>query len=179
MGRPATAKKDRLIDAAMVRFHHDGVAASSLATVARDADVPPGNVYYYFRSKEALTDAVIERWCDRARANLALHQAHAEPLDRIRSFVASAADRRQAYSDHGCPLAAIASHSDRPIALVRAWLADQFAQHECLSAQAHADFVMASLQGSFALAYAARDPEIITHNVAHLLDWIDSLSAPI
>ncbi len=190
MGRPATAKKDRLINAAMRRYHHDGVAASSIAAVARDANVPTGNVYYYFRSKDSLTKAVIDRWCDRVRASLAAHEAHSDPLDRIRSYVASAGDRRQAYTDHGCPLAAlgmdlrsapsaIGRQSGRPLALIRAWLATQFAENDRASAASHADFAMASLQGSFALAHAAGDPVIVAHNVTHLLDWIDSLSAPI
>ncbi|WP_309602547.1 TetR family transcriptional regulator [Sphingomonas sp.] len=179
MGRPATAKKDRLIDAAMVRFHHDGVIGASLATVARDADVAPGNVYYYFQSKEALTEAVIARWCDRVIALLARHEEPRDPLDRVRSYLSGACDRRFSYTDHGCPLAAIASHNARPLELIRAWLTDQFAQVDPAPAQARADFCMASLQGSFALAHAAGDPAIIARNIAQLRDWIDSLSAPI
>ena len=179
MGRPATAKKDRLIDAAMVRFHHDGVASSSLATVARDADVPPGNVYYYFQTKDALAEAVIDRWCERVADSLAIHQSHPDPLDRVRSFIASAGDHRQSYTDHGCPLAALATHSGRPLDLIRAWLAEQFAVFDPAAATAQADFCFASLQGSFALAQAADDPTIIAHVVAHLHDWIDGLSAPI
>ena len=179
MGRPATAKKDRLIDAAMLRFHHHGVAASSLASVASDADVPAGNVYYYFQTKDQLTDAVVDRWCDRAAAGLAAHDSIPDPLDRLRAFIAGAGTRAQAYTDHGCPLAAIATHSGRPLDLVRAWIADQFAALDPASAQARADFAFASLQGSFALAFAAHDPAIIAHSVAQLRDWIDSLSAPI
>lgn len=175
MGRPATAKKDRLIDAAMVRFHHDGIAASSLATVAREADIAPGNVYYYFRTKDQLTTAVVDRWCDRVAAALAHHDVDPAPIDRLRSFVASAGERRQSYADHGCPLAALASHSARPLDLIHAWLATQFAALDPASAQARADFALASLQGSFALAHAARDPAIIANSARQLLDWIDTL----
>ena len=179
MGRAATAKKDRLIDAAMRRFHHHGIAASSLAAVASDADVPAGNVYYYFQTKDQLTDAVVNRWCDRVVDALARHEAYPDPLDRVRSFVSYAGDRRQAYTDHGCPLAAISSHSGRPLDLVRDWIADQFALVDPASAHARADFTFAALQGSFALASAANDCAIIEHSVAHLRHWIDSLFAPI
>ena len=179
MGRPATAKKDRLIDAAMLRFHHHGVAGSSLASVANDADVPVGNVSYYFQTKDQLTDAVVDRWGDRIAASLAAHESSSDPLDRLRSFIAGAGSRRQDYTDHGCPLAAIATHSGRPLDLVRAWIADQFAALDPTSARARADFIFASLQGSFALAFAAHDPAIIAHTVAQLRDWIDSLSVPI
>ena len=175
MGRPATAKKDRLIDAAMLRFHHHGVVGSSLASVANDADVPAGNVYYYFRTKDQLTDAVVDRWCDHIAASLAAHEWNREPLDRLRLFIAGAGTRRQAYTDHGCPLAAIATHSSRPLDLVRVWIADQFAALDPASAQARSDFAFASLQGSFALAHAANDPAIVAHSTRQLLDWIDTL----
>ena len=186
MGRPATAKKDRLIDAAMLRYHHHGVAGSSLATVARAADVAAGNVYYYFQSKDLLTEAVIDRWCDRVVASLALHDTLPMPLDRVRAFVTTADNRRQAYTDHGCPLAAlgvdlrsapgtVGAQSGRPLALIRAWLADQFAQLDRASASARADFCLASLQGSFALAHATNDPAIVAHSTRQLLDWIDTL----
>ncbi|MEO6580759.1 MAG: TetR/AcrR family transcriptional regulator [Sphingomicrobium sp.] len=179
MGRPATAKKDRLINAAMRRYHHNGIAASSIAAVARDADVPAGNVYYYFRSKDSLTEAVVERLCERVAVGLALHEAHPDPLDRLRSFITSAGDRRQSYTDHGCPLAAIAGHSGRPLALVRAWLAAQFAALDRASALGRADFSMASLQGSFALAHATGDPAVVANCVEQLLDWIEGRIRPI
>lgn len=40
-------------------FYCRGFAATSLANLAKDSKVPVGNVYYYFKTKEQLAEAVI------------------------------------------------------------------------------------------------------------------------
>lgn len=182
MGRPATDKKDRLVDAAMRRFHHHGFASTSLATVAGDAGVPAGNVYYYFQSKDSLAAAVIDRWCELAAAHLAEFDSQ-QPLQRVRDFLLSAAERRQTYAQFGCPLAALdrdlrsdaavpTMDGGRPLALIRDWLAAQF------GCARRADFCLSCLQGSFTLAHATGDPDLIARTVDQLLDWIDSPEHP-
>jgi AcrR family transcriptional regulator len=57
-GAPA-GKRERLVAGASKLLHHNGVAASSLAEIAQAADVPLGNVYYYFKSKDELIRAVL------------------------------------------------------------------------------------------------------------------------
>lgn len=188
MGRPATDKKDRLVEAAMQRFHQAGVAGSSLAAVANEAGVPPGNVFYYFQSKDALASAVIDRWCARVASHLVEFEADPDRLGRIGAFLRSADGRRQGYAEAGCPLAALGSDlrqgpaslaaaSSRPLLLIRDWLAAQFGAALGLPevAAGHADFCLASLQGSYALAHAAADPAIVTRTVDHLLAWIATL----
>ena len=191
MGRPATDKKNRLVDAAMRRFHHDGIASSSLAAVALEAGVPAGNVYYYFRSKEALTTAVIDRWCQRVGDHLAAFDVLPDPVHRIGDFLRSAHSRRQKYADFGCPLAALrndlrfgpstmAGLRDQPLRIIHAWLGMQFAlalDDNCPAA-GHADFCLAALQGSFALAHASADSTIISRTVDHLIQWIDDQVRP-
>ena len=46
-------KRDRLIEAAKEKFYQQGVARTTLADIAQQAQVPLGNVYYHFRTKEA------------------------------------------------------------------------------------------------------------------------------
>ena len=41
--------------------YRDGFRESSLADIAKAAHVPVGNVYYYFKTKEELGEAVVER----------------------------------------------------------------------------------------------------------------------
>jgi TetR/AcrR family transcriptional regulator, transcriptional repressor for nem operon len=48
------------------------VAATSLAEIAQAADVPLGNVYYYFKSKDELIRAVVA--------------AHIEEVDTVMSW---------------------------------------------------------------------------------------------
>ena len=54
-----SGKRERLVASAAALFHHQGVQRTTLAEVATDADVPLGNVYYYFKTKDDLVAAVI------------------------------------------------------------------------------------------------------------------------
>ncbi len=56
-----TDKRIRLIEAADKLFYEQGVNVTTLANIAALAEVPLGNVYYYFKSKESIVLAVIER----------------------------------------------------------------------------------------------------------------------
>jgi TetR/AcrR family transcriptional regulator len=61
-GRPRADEanqRERLLDAAVVCFAGDGIAATSLRTIALKAGVTPALVHYYFGSKEQLVEAFI------------------------------------------------------------------------------------------------------------------------
>ncbi len=61
-------KRERLVASAGERLHRQGVAATTLADIAQAADVPVGNVHYYFRTKDDLVRAVIEAQLDQVEA---------------------------------------------------------------------------------------------------------------
>ena len=48
-------------------LHEQGVQRTTLAEVAEHADVPAGNVYYYFKTKDELVAAVIDGYVQQAR----------------------------------------------------------------------------------------------------------------
>jgi AcrR family transcriptional regulator len=61
-GRPRaddTNQRERLLDAAVACFAADGIAATSLRSIALKAGVTPALVNYYFGSKERLLEAFI------------------------------------------------------------------------------------------------------------------------
>jgi AcrR family transcriptional regulator len=61
-GRPRadeTNQRERLLDAAVACFAADGVAATSLRSIALKAGVTPALVNYYFGSKEQMLDAFV------------------------------------------------------------------------------------------------------------------------
>ena len=53
-------KKLRLIKSAKKLFYEQGINNTTLASIAYLADIPLGNVYYYFKSKESIILSVIE-----------------------------------------------------------------------------------------------------------------------
>lgn len=186
MGRPPSDKRDRLIEAAVSQFRQHGVASSSLADIARAVDIAPGNVFYHFATKDALAKAVVETWCARLEDFLAGFAEIPDPWNRIRAYVASSDSRSADYTAFGCPLAALArdlnggtlaKEAARPLGLQQRWLSDQFglARFDPATADGHAQFLLAGLQGSYALAQASGDPAVIAAVSTHLLAWLDEV----
>lgn len=58
--RLKTDVRDRIVAAAAQAFATHGYAGTSIATVARDAGLSPGNIYRYFPNKAALLEAVVD-----------------------------------------------------------------------------------------------------------------------
>ena len=54
-------KRSRLVKAAKLLLLKKGYNETTLADIAQEADVPLGNVYYYFKTKEAIGQAVIQQ----------------------------------------------------------------------------------------------------------------------
>jgi AcrR family transcriptional regulator len=68
---PRPGKRERLVAAAVELLHQRGVERTTLADIAAAADVPAGNVYYYFKTKDDVIAAVIEAHKHQVRATLA------------------------------------------------------------------------------------------------------------
>lgn len=189
MGRPATDKRERLVRAARWAFHRHGVAGVSLAKIARQAGVPAGNSFYYFRSKDELAHAVVDEWCTHVAAVLEeLEQQHADPWLRIHSLLDRAIANRAEYAASGCPLAglsrdfrvqggALGSVAARTYELQLEWLGRQFEHANVTPPEARraARFVLAGLQGSFVLGYATASDYGIVDCIEQLKSWLGAM----
>jgi len=94
---PATgsSKRERLTEAAGQLFHQQGVERTTLAEIAGAANVPLGNVYYYFKTKEELAEAVVARRLEEFRANRAEWDCLSSPKERLLAFVDSVQANRE------------------------------------------------------------------------------------
>ncbi|MEM9864047.1 MAG: helix-turn-helix domain-containing protein [Myxococcota bacterium] len=106
-------KRNRLTDAAERCFAERGFRATTIAVLAEAASVPQGNVYYYFKSKDAIAAAVVGRW----------HRQHDDTrrsgLAYLHGYIASAFERPRGLSRHGDArrlLLADLERADSPIA---------------------------------------------------------------
>jgi AcrR family transcriptional regulator len=100
--------RQRLLEAAMTLFHEQGMVATTIATIAEAANVPLGNVYYHFRSKDDLIAAVVQARREEVKAELALAACEANPLERLRSLIRDSKRNRELLTAHGCPYASLA-----------------------------------------------------------------------
>ena len=62
MGRQRTIDRDKLLDAAENIVLHQGAAALTIDAVAKAMGISKGGVQYCFGNKDALIDAMFERW---------------------------------------------------------------------------------------------------------------------
>src|SRR3984893_6872237 len=96
MARAHVDKRSRLVSAAVDLAYQNGFGATSLADIAREAKVPLGNVYYYFKTKEEIGFAPASKPSSRTR--ISWHSAAA----RSGRFAPSST-RRAAQSPPGRP----------------------------------------------------------------------------
>jgi AcrR family transcriptional regulator len=186
-GRPG--KRERLIAAACDLFYRQGIARTTLADIAEAAEVPVGNMYYYFKTKDDIVTAVVEARTEEIRsATAALQRRHGSPKARLKALVAMLADERDSIADHGCSLGTLctelAKHSDESHPLTAPlmqtlidWTEQQF--HAMGRRDAHdlALELVIAYQGSAVLTNALAQPELMARQARRLEKWINALQA--
>jgi len=180
-------KRTRLIETAMRLAYRNGFRETSLADIAEAARVPVGNVYYYFKTKEELAEAVVERRLGEFRAAREGWDRLSSPKERLLAFVSSIQANRERLARGGCPLGSLCSElhkeggalAKKSAALFTEpmrWLEKQFraAGHEKDSREL-AMHLFSAFQGMAAVAHGANDPEVVVMEVRRLKNWINTL----
>jgi TetR/AcrR family transcriptional regulator, transcriptional repressor for nem operon len=103
-----------LVAAASQLLHQQGIMRTTLAEIAQAAGVPPGNVYYYFKTKDEIIAAVVEARVQETLAmTAALERRHRTPKARLKALVAAFAQQGGTVARHGCPLGTLCSELDK------------------------------------------------------------------
>jgi TetR/AcrR family fatty acid metabolism transcriptional regulator len=83
-----TDKRVKIINAAIVVFSNRGFYNSTVADVAREANVADGTIYLYFKNKEDLLISIFEHSMDFfIQAGLVEIEKIESPLEKLKSFV--------------------------------------------------------------------------------------------
>jgi len=180
-------KRDRLVAAAVQLLHQHGIERTTLADIAQAADVPAGNVYYYFKTKDEIITAVIEAHAQQIRATLAaIDTRDRAPKSRLKALVRELAGQSELVARFGCPFGSLCSELDKRGAdaglptgeLLRLpidWAAEQFRSLGRADAHDLAIDLMAAYEGSALLANTLRDPALLSGTARRLDHWIDTL----
>jgi len=180
-------KRERLIAAASWLLHQQGVERTTLADIAKAADVPVGNVYYYFKAKDDVVRAVIEAHVQQIKTTLAAIEArHRSPKSRLKAFVREFTAQSEIVAQFGCPLGSLCSELDKRVTepglpaadLMRLpieWAEGQFRSLGRADARDLAFDLLAAYEGSALLANTMRDPEILSGAARRIDRWIDTL----
>jgi TetR/AcrR family transcriptional regulator, transcriptional repressor for nem operon len=180
-------KRERLADAAARVLHEQGVEKTTLADIARAADVPVGNVYYYFKTKDQLVEAAIGAHSQQLDTLTAALDQLAAPQDRLKALIDGWVEQRDRTARYGCPTGTLASELDKradgldtaiadAIGKLLDWTQRQFEAMGRADARELAVALIAAYQGISLLTNAFRDPQLMVAEGRRLGQWIDTLA---
>ena len=181
--------RTRLVEAATKMTYRYGFNHTALADIAKEAKVPLGNVYYYFKTKDEIGHAIVERRMAHFRTQLAELNQLASPQERLCGFVQIKIDNCHELARSGCPVGtlsselhkhrgAVAENSRILFAEGLAWMEKQFREMgKGAEARGLAVHLLSVTQGVSVLAHAFNDPKMITAEAKRLKEWIHSLNA--
>ncbi len=182
-------KRERLIAAASSEIHRRGYSATTLANVAESSGVPLGNVYYYFKTKDELVRAVIDRHLDTVNEIIADSETATTPRARVERLLDNLAANCENVSQHGCPLGGLNQELEKLDGRFEGWAEKLFVlQLEWLAAQfraagrkkeAHnlAVHFLARTQGASLVSQALADATILRRELDGLRDWLRDVLA--
>jgi TetR/AcrR family transcriptional regulator, transcriptional repressor for nem operon len=180
-------KRERLVTAAVQLLHRQGIERTTLADIAQAADVPAGNVYYYFKTKDDVIAAVVEAHAQQIKATLAaIESRHRSPKSRLKALVREFAARNEIIAEYGCPFGSLCSELDKRgdesgfataglMRLLIGWAEVQFRSLGRRDAHELAVDLLAAYEGSALLANTLRDPKILSAAARRVGHWIDAL----
>src|SRR5258708_23640299 len=187
MGKPQQDRRTRLVETATKLAYGRGFRETSLADIGEAARVPVGNVYYYFKTKEELAEAVVERRMEELRTARAEWDRLSSPKERLLAFVGSVHANREQLARGGCPVGGLCSelHKEGGALAKKSatlftepigWLEKQFraAGHDKDSREL-AMHLFSAFQGMAAGAHGANDAEVVGMEGGRLKDWINTL----
>jgi TetR/AcrR family transcriptional regulator, transcriptional repressor for nem operon len=185
--RRGADKRERLVAAARRVMYEQGVETTTLAHIAAAADVPLGNVYYYFKTKDALVSAVIESYRQSYGIVSAELAKHDSPVGRLKALVQFLTSRRDQLATYGCPIGSLNSELDKREDALRSdaatilaglidWAEVQFRTMGREDARELAVALIAAYEGIALLAATLQDPSLISAEADRLQRWIDSLN---
>ena len=188
------ATRDQILNAASRLIHVQGYQSTSLDEVLRESGVGKGNFYYYFKSKEDLGYAIIDRitrtFVERGLGP-AFTETDADPVGQLRAFFDRVLESlRQRNCVGGCAMGNLASElSDvhEGFRLRLAGIFDIYRDHLAevirrgqvsgrlrvdADAARIAQFLVAGLEGAILLSKVTRDITVMERCVGELKEHL-------
>lgn len=183
-----TDKREKLIAAAKVLIHQQGFNLTTLADIAQEADVPLGNVYYYFKTKDAIGEAVIERRSAEITEYLNQLAQNPDPRARLISLLNFDLEEMELTARYGCSIGGLCQELGKQ----GGPLADQAAKllHDLLNwsesqfrslgfgekSNDLALYLMSAIQGMYLLTHTFKDPKVASRQAKMIQEWLEKLS---
>jgi TetR/AcrR family transcriptional regulator, transcriptional repressor for nem operon len=187
MARAHSGKRSRLVSAAVGLSYQNGFGATSIADIAREAEVPLGNVFYYFKTKDEIGEAIVELRLEQLSAQRQRWNEAGSPKDRLCACVQGVFENKDCLAQHGCAVGTFCSELHKAGSSVAIRATEIFAQHlawiesqfralgKGKDSNGLAVHLLSALQGVSILAHAFHDTGLVAAETKRLKSWIRSL----
>ena len=136
MARTHIDKRSRLLGAAVDLAYQNGFEATSLADIAREAKVPLGNVYYYFKTKDDIGDAIVELRLAQLSAQRQRWNEPGSPKDRLCACVQDVFENKDFLAQYGFAVGTFCSELHKAGGSIATKATEIFARH-CAGRRPH------------------------------------------
>jgi len=180
-------KRERLTRSARRLIHANGFERTTLAEIASDAEVPLGNVYYYFKTKDALAQAVIEEQLREFRQLVLELERLADPWARIDAYLSMLVLESETTAQHGCPIGGLCTELNKSGSELAGlantvfrsqldWMTQQFQlTGKTEEASDLALLLLSQLQGVAVLTHVFKDPGMFTRQIVNAKSWLNEI----
>jgi len=194
--RPTT--KDKLLNCALDLMLIKGFAATSLDEICQKAGLTKGCFFHYFKSKENLGKALLEKFCCHFQKLIeeacGCDDRELNPLTRVYRHIDFAIQMSKASIEgKGCLIGTFAQELSDTHPQIRSLCAQGFTewakilQNDLHDAKARyaprasfevkslAEYFIAVVEGSQILAKAKKDKRVVQHNLGHFKQYLQIL----
>jgi AcrR family transcriptional regulator len=187
MAKTKADNRTRLLQAAEKTTYRYGFGNTAIADIAKEARIPLGNIYYYFKTKDEIGDAIVEVRVARFRKLLQEFEKADSPKERLCAFVQIKIKNREELARNGCPVGTLCSElrklgggaadkSEILFAIALDWMEKQFRElGKGAESRRLAVHLLSATQGVSVLAHTFHDPGLIEMEAARLKAWIRGL----
>jgi len=177
-------KRNQLINAAKKLIYQQGFNMTTLADIGLEAEVPLGNIYYYFKEKVDIGVAVLNSIA--AEQKIFLEHLNQEPAPKVRLhyFLEHEKQESKLIARQGCRIGTLCQEFAKEPGVLHnvvakimmdtlLWIEAQFYTLGFIEEASDLSLnLMYRLQGIFLLGYAFKDSKLITSSITSLQNFV-------
>ncbi len=189
MGTKGEGNRQRIIQAADTLFYQHGYNQTSFQDISDATDIPRGNFYYYFKTKDDILEAVVQARGKTFIEQLQRYDKSTEnPRERLLLLVELLKINQDSVLVSGCPIGSLSTELAKEEAdlqqksrlvfeVILEWAGKQFTALGMNNASELAMDMMARMQGIIVMACAFKDAAFLQRSVNELKQWVNRKTA--
>ncbi len=197
MARTESTAKEKILDSAQKLMLKKGFVATTIDEICATSELTKGCFFYYFKNKEDLGKAVLDHYWNFLQQKMQEDSflQEEDPLERIFGFMDFAVNAvaRNPLFENGCLIGNLSqelSKTNQPIRMAcsdylcrMSGLLGQFldeaktkyAPEKKIDTQSLGETLVSLIQGSFLMAKARQDQDLVERNMDHFKTYLKSI----